>query len=139
MMTKRALSGRSGHARLAQCRTFRAWRKQGCASSSRRYGAAHQMSDQISWYVELAVKPSQLDNFQALTGEMVEATRRERGVLAYQRFVSADCKLASSMSGMQTRLRRWHICEGSRSTSRGDSRKWWIEHASPYSVIQAMS
>jgi len=51
------------------------------------------MSDQISWYVELAVKPSQLDNFEALTGEMVEATRRERGVLAYQRFVSADCKL----------------------------------------------
>ena len=41
----------------------------------------------------MAVKPGQLDNFQALTGEMVEAARREHGVLAYQRFVSADCKL----------------------------------------------
>src|SRR5262249_19830484 len=51
------------------------------------------MGDQISWFVELAVKPGQLDNFQALTGEMVEATRRERGVLTYQRFVSTDCKL----------------------------------------------
>jgi quinol monooxygenase YgiN len=51
------------------------------------------MGDQISWCVELAVKPGQLDNFQALTGEMVEAARREHGVLAYQRFVSADCKL----------------------------------------------
>jgi len=50
------------------------------------------MGDQISWCVELAVKPGQLDNLQALTGEMVEAARREHGVLAYQRFVSADCK-----------------------------------------------
>ena len=58
-----------------------------------RYGVVYQMGDQISWCVELAVKPGQLDNFQALTGEMVEAARREDGVLAYQRFVSADCKL----------------------------------------------
>jgi len=64
-----------------------------CGSSSSRYGIAYQMGDQISWCVELAVKPGQLDNFQALTGEMVEAARREHGVLAYQRFVSADCKL----------------------------------------------
>jgi hypothetical protein len=33
------------------------------------------MGDQISWRVELAVKPGELENFQALTGEMVEATR----------------------------------------------------------------
>jgi quinol monooxygenase YgiN len=50
------------------------------------------MADQISWWVELAVKPGQFHNFQALTGEMVEATRREQGVLSYQRFVSDDCK-----------------------------------------------
>ena len=48
------------------------------------------MGDQISWYVELAIKPGQLDNFRALTGEMVRVTRRESGVLAYQRFVSSD-------------------------------------------------
>ena len=57
------------------------------------WDAAIEMGDQISWFVELAVKPGQLDNFQALTGEMVKATRRERGVLTYQRFVSTDCKL----------------------------------------------
>jgi len=50
------------------------------------------MQDQISWYVELSIKPSQFENFRALTGEMVESTRREPGVLSYQRFVSDDGK-----------------------------------------------
>ena len=48
------------------------------------------MGDQVAWLVELAVKPGQLDDFRALTGEMVESTRSERGVLSYQRFVSED-------------------------------------------------
>ena len=47
------------------------------------------MSDQISWHVQLAVKPGQLDNFRALTTEMVESTRQVAGVLNYERFVSA--------------------------------------------------
>jgi quinol monooxygenase YgiN len=34
-----------------------------------------------SWYVKLSIKPSQLENFRALTGEMVNSTRRELGVL----------------------------------------------------------
>jgi quinol monooxygenase YgiN len=51
------------------------------------------MGDQISWYVELAIKPGQLVNFRVLTGEMVRVTRREAGVLAYQRFVSSDNKV----------------------------------------------
>jgi quinol monooxygenase YgiN len=38
------------------------------------------MGDQVSWRVELAVKPGQLDNFRALIGEMVESTRGETGV-----------------------------------------------------------
>jgi quinol monooxygenase YgiN len=42
----------------------------------------------VSWWVELAVKPGQLANFEKLTGQMVESTRNETGVLAYQRFVS---------------------------------------------------
>src|SRR3989442_507266 len=50
------------------------------------------MGDEISWRVELAVKPGQLENFLALTGEMVESTRAEPGVLSYQRFVSDDGK-----------------------------------------------
>ena len=50
------------------------------------------MGDQISWHVELAVKPGQLENFRALTGEMVESTRAEPGVLSYQRFVSDNGK-----------------------------------------------
>jgi quinol monooxygenase YgiN len=48
------------------------------------------MSDQISWHVQLAVKPGQIDNFRALTTEMVASARQEAGVLNYERFVSAD-------------------------------------------------
>jgi len=48
------------------------------------------MGDQVSWQVELAIKPGELDNFRALTGEMVESTQGEPGVLSYERFVSAD-------------------------------------------------
>jgi quinol monooxygenase YgiN len=48
------------------------------------------MSDEIAWLVELAVKPGQLDAFQALTGEMVATTQRESGVLNYERFISHD-------------------------------------------------
>jgi len=47
---------------------------------------------QISWWVELAVRPGCLDEFETLTGEMVASTRAESGVLAYQRFISEDRK-----------------------------------------------
>jgi quinol monooxygenase YgiN len=50
------------------------------------------MGDQIFWHVELAVRPGQIENFRALTGEMVESTRDEPGVLTYERFVSDDGK-----------------------------------------------
>jgi quinol monooxygenase YgiN len=45
---------------------------------------------QISWWVELAVRPGCLDAFEALTGDMVASTSAESGVLAYQRFISDD-------------------------------------------------
>ena len=45
---------------------------------------------QVSWWVELAVRPGCLDEFEILTGEMVASTRAESGVLAYQRFISDD-------------------------------------------------
>jgi quinol monooxygenase YgiN len=48
------------------------------------------MGGEIAWCVELAVKPGRLGSFKELTGEMVETTRHERGVLSYQRFVTAD-------------------------------------------------
>jgi quinol monooxygenase YgiN len=51
------------------------------------------MSDQISWHVELRVKPDQLDAFRALTSEMVESTRSEVGTLIYERFISDDCQV----------------------------------------------
>ncbi len=51
------------------------------------------MDDQISWHVELAVKPGQIENFLALTVEMVQSARDEPGVLNYERFVSDDSKL----------------------------------------------
>ena len=50
------------------------------------------MGNQISWHVVLAIKQDQLDDFQALTREMVEFTRTESGVLSYQRFASEDGK-----------------------------------------------
>ena len=48
------------------------------------------MGGEISWHVELRVRPGQLGNFRTLTDEMVAVTRREPGVLSYQRFVSED-------------------------------------------------
>jgi quinol monooxygenase YgiN len=51
------------------------------------------MTDQISWCVELAVKPGCLDTFKELTAEMVASTRNESGVLSYQRFVTNDEKM----------------------------------------------
>ena|SRR5437016_9874742 len=50
------------------------------------------MREEVSWLVELVIKPGQLDNFRALTGEMVDSIRRETGVLSYERFVSEDGK-----------------------------------------------
>ena len=48
------------------------------------------MSDEISWQVELAVKPGELDNFRALTRDMIAFAKTEPGVLVYERFVSED-------------------------------------------------
>lgn len=44
----------------------------------------------VSWHVELAVKPGELDNFRALTAEMLHFASREAGVVVYERFVSPD-------------------------------------------------
>ncbi len=51
------------------------------------------MNSEVSWQVELAVRPGELDNFRALTREMVVYARRESGVLIYERFISDDGKV----------------------------------------------
>jgi quinol monooxygenase YgiN len=48
------------------------------------------MAPEVSWWVELAIKPGRLGAFEQLTGEMVRSTRDETGVLSYQRFVTDD-------------------------------------------------
>jgi len=48
------------------------------------------MGGQVSWVLEVAVKPGQLDAFRALMTEMVESTRAEPGALNYEWFVSDD-------------------------------------------------
>jgi quinol monooxygenase YgiN len=45
---------------------------------------------QVSWWVELALRPGCLEEFARLTGEMVASAQAENGVLAYQRFISED-------------------------------------------------
>ena len=50
------------------------------------------MNAEISWRVELAIRPGMLTAFEILTGEMVESARNERGVLSFQRFISEDGK-----------------------------------------------
>ena len=51
------------------------------------------MSSQISWHVELQVKPGQLKALRALTAEMVESTKGEAGALIYERFISEDLEV----------------------------------------------
>jgi quinol monooxygenase YgiN len=46
------------------------------------------MDDQVSWLLEMTVKPGELDNLKALIKEMVESTRAEPGALNYQWCIS---------------------------------------------------
>ena len=48
------------------------------------------MNDQVSWIIELAVRPGQLDTFKELMEEMVEGTSTEPKTLAYEWFISDD-------------------------------------------------
>ena len=64
-----------------------------CKSAAQVAMRVRNMDDQISWHVKLAVKPGQIENFLALTVEMVQSARDEPGVLNYERFVSDDSKL----------------------------------------------
>jgi quinol monooxygenase YgiN len=48
------------------------------------------MSEHVSWLLELAVKPGQLETFKTLMTEMVESTRAEPGALVYEWSISDD-------------------------------------------------
>ena len=48
------------------------------------------MSDRVSWLLEVAVKPGQLDDFKALMAEMVESTQAEPGTLIYEWSINDD-------------------------------------------------
>ena len=50
------------------------------------------MRDEVSWQVELELKPGRREPFQALTEQMVDVTRGEAGTLIYERFISEDGK-----------------------------------------------
>jgi quinol monooxygenase YgiN len=48
------------------------------------------MNDQVSWVLEVDVKPGQLDRFRALMDEMVARTSEEETTLGYEWFISDD-------------------------------------------------
>jgi len=48
------------------------------------------MDNDVSWVVEISVKPGQLEVFRALMTDMVASTREEPGALSYRWFVSDD-------------------------------------------------
>ena len=52
------------------------------------------MSREISWHVELAIKPGSLEEFRMLTDEMIKSTRNEVGALIFERFISDNGKVA---------------------------------------------
>jgi quinol monooxygenase YgiN len=48
------------------------------------------MGEQVSWLLELGVKPGKLDELRAVVEEMVESTRAEPGALSYEWFLTDD-------------------------------------------------
>lgn len=48
------------------------------------------MDGQVSWVVEVAVKPGALDSLKELMEELVAAAREEPGTLGYEWYVSED-------------------------------------------------
>lgn len=51
------------------------------------------MSDQVSWMLELEVRPGRVDDLRKLAAEMVSATKaNEPGTLDYEWSISADAR-----------------------------------------------
>ena len=101
------------------------------------------MKEEISWCVELAIKPGQLANFEKLTGEMVASTRTEEGVLDYQRFVSADGRIVhvyeryAHSAAAVTHLRKFGTLFGTRF-ARLARRKRFMVFGNPSDELRAL-
>jgi quinol monooxygenase YgiN len=54
------------------------------------------MSEQVSWFLELAVKPGQIDDVRALIREMAESAQTEPGALNYEWSISGDERVIHS-------------------------------------------
>src|SRR5262245_37198559 len=48
------------------------------------------MNGHVSWVIEVAVKPGELDNFKGLIEEMMDSTRSEPSTLMYEWSISED-------------------------------------------------
>ena len=54
------------------------------------------MSDHVSWSLEVAVKPGQLDELKAVLAEMIESTQAEPGALIYEWSIGGDGSTAQA-------------------------------------------
>ncbi len=101
------------------------------------------MTTQVSWQVELAIKPGQLEPFRRLTEEMVAYTQTEAGVLAYERFVSEDGATAfvyeryTNSAAAVAHLRAFHDRFGERYVDLVE-RKRFIVFGDPSAELRAM-
>ena len=48
------------------------------------------MSGEVSWFLEFAIKPGQIEAVRTVVGEMVDSTQNEPAALAYEWWISAD-------------------------------------------------
>jgi quinol monooxygenase YgiN len=87
---------------------------------------------QVSWWVELAVRPGCLEAFEHLTGEMVAATSAENGVQTYQRFISDDGLIIyaheryESSKAAEDHLRKFAAAFGPRYASMVERRRFVV-------------
>ena len=90
------------------------------------------MDEEVSWLVEVAVKPGELDNFRALVAEMVASTHGEAGTLAYQWFVSNDGSAVhiyeryASSAAVMTHLQAFGSKFAERFFAAADLTRWMI-------------
>ena len=91
----------------------------------------------VSWWVELAVRPGCLDEFETLTGEMVASTQAENGVLAYQRFISADRQTVYVHERYENSDAPWRISPNSLRGLANATGTWSSGNASSCSAMRA--
>ena len=90
------------------------------------------MDEEVSWLVEVTVKPGELDNFRALVAEMVASTHGEAGTLAYQWFVSNDGSAVhiyeryASSAAVMTHLQAFGSKFAERFFAAADLTRWMI-------------